>query len=301
MKKTFLLQVFMSYSLFLSAQNIGVGTTTPAEKLDVNGNMNINGQLKVNSDSGKASQVLMKNASNNLVWGDLSAYQNIVSFDCGNTAGATGSSNCSQNFTVPTGVTRILVECWGGGGGGCSLTGGAGGGYITCILTVIPGNTITFTTGAGGSYGTSSSAGIGGGNTSFSYGGFNYTATGGLGGYFGNPFASNVTSVNVQNGGYFASTAPNNFTGFNGQPGGYSKFSFNQVSATEFAKVVQYGDGGDAALLPNSGTKGGYRLSSPTYQQEVYASQTAVLPGGGGGADYNYGWSGKGGRVIIHY
>ena len=301
MKKIFLLQVFMGYTLFLSAQNIGVGTTTPSEKLDVNGNMNISGQLKVNSDSGKASQVLMKNASNNLVWGDLSAYQNMVSFDCGDIAATVGISNCSQNFTVPAGVTRILVECWGGGGGGCSLTSGAGGGYITCILTVNPGNTITFTIGAGGSYGTYNSRAIAGGTTSFSYGGFNYAATGGLGGYYGDPFSSNVTFQNVQQGGYFSSNAPNNFTGFNGQPGGYSKFSFNQVSATEFAKVVQYGDGGDAALLPNSGAKGGYRLLSATYEQVVYASQNGILPGGGGAADYGYGWSGKGGRVIIHY
>jgi hypothetical protein len=298
--------LFLYTSLFFvittRAQNVGIGTNTPVEKLDVNGNLNIRSQLKLNGDSGKVNQVLMKNTSNNLVWGDLSQYTNIAVFDCPNIASSAGASNCSQGWTVPTGVTRVLIECWGGGGGGCSMGAGGGGGYISCILTTVPGNLITFTIGAGGVYGTSSTYGILGGNTSFSYGGANYAANGGAGGNYGDPFATNVLSVSVANGGSYSSTSGTyNFLGFYGQPGGYSKLSFMQTGATEFAKVVQYGDGGDAAMLPGSGGKGGYRISSATYLETSYAVQQAPLPGGGGAADYGFGWSGRGGRVIIHW
>lgn len=297
--------LLISFSFFghaLMAQNVGVGTTTPSEKLDVNGNINLNGQLKVNTDSGKANQVLMKNSSNSLIWGDLSQFKDQVVFDCGNFAAAAGTGNCSQGWTVPTGVTRILVECWGGGGGGCSLSGGGGGGYISTLLTVTPGNLITFTIGAGGVYGTNNTNGIVGGTTSFSYSGFAYNAGGGAGGSYGDPFTFSVSQVSVPPGGNFSSTAPvGSYMGFQGQPGGYSKLKFTQTGASEFAHVVEYGDGGDAAMMPNSGGKGGYRIISATYNYTAYAVQLAPYPGGGGSADYGAGWTGKGGRVIVHY
>ena len=46
----------------VSAQttNVGIGTTNPAEKLDVNGNINLNGTIKVNGQDGQAGQVLMR-------------------------------------------------------------------------------------------------------------------------------------------------------------------------------------------------------------------------------------------------
>ncbi|MBI3314897.1 MAG: hypothetical protein HYZ86_02990, partial [Candidatus Omnitrophica bacterium] len=69
--------------------------------------------------------------------------------------------NASGSFTVPTGITRIMVEVWGGGGtGGAnsspyeSAGGGGGGGYGKQIFTVTPGNVYTVT--VGGTGGTSS-------------------------------------------------------------------------------------------------------------------------------------------------
>lgn len=67
----------------------------------------------------------------------------------------------SQNFTVPFGVTEIMVYCQGGGGGGASGgggnsgTGGAGAGggvgdYQFGIRTVSPGDTLMITVGMGG-------------------------------------------------------------------------------------------------------------------------------------------------------
>jgi hypothetical protein len=61
-------------------------------------------------------------------------------------------------FTVPLGVTHILVELWGAGGGGGSTQGfegtasggGGSGGYIRSVLAVSPGATYNVIVGAGG-------------------------------------------------------------------------------------------------------------------------------------------------------
>jgi hypothetical protein len=305
MKKLLFFTISLFFLANLIAQNVGIGTTTPTEKLDVNGNANFRNQIKINADSGKANQVLMKNSTNNLVWGDIAEYKSMVVFDCQQTASTAGTSNCTQTWTVPASVTKILIECWGGGGGDSSLTGGGGGGYITAILTVTPLNTIAFTIGAGGTYGNSTSvpvqSGTIGGTTNFPYAGISYSATGGLGGVAGDLFTLNSTSASQIVGGGFFSNAGNNFLGFSGQPAGYSRVSYVQVTATEFGKVVQYGDGGDAAMQPSSGSHGGYRFVSTSTLQTYYATPNGILPGGGGGADYSDGYPGRGGRVIIRW
>jgi hypothetical protein len=64
--------------------------------------------------------------------------------------------NASGTFTVPTGITSVIVECWAGGAGGApdgALNGGNGGGggaYSRSTLTVVGGNSYTVTVGAGG-------------------------------------------------------------------------------------------------------------------------------------------------------
>jgi hypothetical protein len=61
----------------------------------------------------------------------------------------------SGTFTVPAGITSIIVECWGAGGAGGGTTsnsqngggGGAGGAYAKKTLTVVPGTNYTVTVG----------------------------------------------------------------------------------------------------------------------------------------------------------
>ena len=300
MKKTILLYGFLHLFLFSISQNVGVGTATPTEKLYVNGNLNIAGQLKVNGSQGTTGQVLRKDASNNPVWGDISEFKNMMIFDCTNIAFTAGNSNCSNMWAVPAGVTTIFVECWGGGGGGGRVTGGGGGGYIAARLTVTPATSATLTIGAGGNYAGASANGIYGGNTSFVIGGVTLGATGGSGGLFNDPQNFVFTGQN-EGGGFVASGISNNFIGFKGQPGGISRLSYVQVSTTEFAKVIHFGDGGDAAMQPNSGAKGGYKMDASANQQSIFATGSATMPGGGGGADHSGGFYGLGGRIIIRW
>ena len=87
-------------------------------------------------------------------------------------------------FTVPSGITHILVEMWGAGGGGGGAwrfptqtynqtagAGGGGGAYTRAVVTVIPGETYNIVVGVGGSGGTSTynpgqaPAGVAGGDS----------------------------------------------------------------------------------------------------------------------------------------
>lgn len=91
-------------------------------------------------------------------------------------------------FTVPAGVTSIMVEVRGGGGGGGSGNGttstgqgGSGGGYGKDVFTVVPGTNYAVTVGTGGSGAGSTSCLVGspGGTSSF---GALISASGGGGG-----------------------------------------------------------------------------------------------------------------------
>lgn len=94
-------------SIYAFSQNVGIGNTNPGERLDVNGNINLNGTIKTNGVDGSSGQVLMKDNNGNLVWGDMSEFWNL----------ATSIAAGAGIWTVPTGVTRVWVEVWGGGGG----------------------------------------------------------------------------------------------------------------------------------------------------------------------------------------
>ena len=65
------------------------------------------------------------------------------------------------SFNVPTGVTSITVECWGGAGAGGGRSGsngqgggGGGGAYASKTISVTPLATINFVVGTGGTGGT---------------------------------------------------------------------------------------------------------------------------------------------------
>jgi hypothetical protein len=103
----------------------------------------------------------------------------------------------SGTWTVPNNITNITVTVFGGGGGGSrgdqtngfpvyQLPGknGGSGGFGIVQLSVIPGNSYSYTIGSGGT-GSNSGTGTNGGSTTF----LGLTATGGLGAYGSGSFS----------------------------------------------------------------------------------------------------------------
>jgi hypothetical protein len=130
-----------------SAGNVGIGTTTPSEKLDVNGNLRIENQgqlkfseLRVNGNhiatlsatssmvadinwtlpavKGEAGQVLMTNGLGNLDWTTIS--------------GGTGTGNVGTSTTP----TRGQIPYWTTSGANLELLGSVATGTIACSGTV---------------------------------------------------------------------------------------------------------------------------------------------------------------------
>ena len=69
MKKIILI-AFLCNAWMLSAQNVGIGTNTPSEKLDVVGNVEFSGSLEPGTVPGVSGQVLLSDGANNApYWG----------------------------------------------------------------------------------------------------------------------------------------------------------------------------------------------------------------------------------------
>ena len=151
---------------------------------------------------------------------------------------ATETSNAQQviltsgsSWTVPSNVSSITVECWGGGGGGggvaypnatsnCSAGGGGGGGaYAKAILSVNPGSTYNYTIGAGGSGGGSgANNGSIGGTTTFNTNSV-VAVGGGFGGKGNNGAAGPLLGVAGSGGSSALCTGDIKWSGGNGAAG----------------------------------------------------------------------------------
>lgn len=169
----------------------------------------------------------------------------------------------SQSWTNSFGVTRVLIELWGGGGaggsGGGANTGGCGGGggaYIRSIQTVTNNQICAFTVGGNTSWGSlSANAGSAGANGMVSGAGGTTSGTG-----------ANDETVGGQAGG----AAGTVIVGAGGSAG--------------------KGGGGGLPAISNAGGNPGGPGADPG-------------GGGGGGAGNGFGAGGAGGtgRVIIWY
>ena len=172
--------------------------------------------------------------------------------------------DASGNYTVPPGVTKIMIEIWGGGGAGGGTSGsgigGSGGGagaYGKEIFGVNAGNNIVVSVGAGGSGVVDANGTSGGGSSSNAL----ITASGGTGGLRGN----------------------------GGGGGGNSSAAFNIIGGT--------GSNGSNANFPGSGGSAGQGGSGAPG-----GGNAGTSPGGGGsgtGIDGTAGGNGANGRVVI--
>lgn len=161
-------------------------------------------------------------------------------------------SSGSGSWTIPSGVTSITVTVIGAGGGGSAGyntgygagSGGGSGGYQVSSISVVAGNSLSFSVGNGGAGGASNSAsGSAGGTSSVTYSATTVSATGGSG-------ASLTTGGS---GGAPSGTSGSSRAGSNdGYPGANSYY-------TALTGVSTYGTGGaynGGAVQP--GTSGRY-------------------------------------------
>ncbi len=212
-------------------------------------------------------------------------FQNVQSFPAG-----------TQVWIVPAGVTRILVEAWGGGQGGgkyrlsnnvvVGARGGNAGAYTRGFMTVTPGQSLTLTVGAGG------------------VGGVNDFASGD-----GQDTKVQSSTVSIQAyGGFNNGENRSNYYGFGGGlivgggRGTGATLSYGQKSATDYILLIKCGDGGTAYGAQAGGTGEQFALLNSTTLLYTTGGATAgSFPGGGGGAGYNFGKEGADGFLLLHW
>lgn len=302
MKKLLILFIALGFTKGVLSQNVGVGTNTPVQKLDVAGNINTTGNLMVNGVAGADGQVLTMNGST-MQWMDKSRFKNWAIYHTINVA----------TFTVPAGITEVLIEMWGAGGGGHSPGGGGGsGGYWVGLIPVTPGGTINLTVGAGGSAGATDVPAGNGGNTGFSCTGFNVSTEGGTGA--DTTFPGTTEFYNAGVGGDGMVTGPTLPVGFrnyflmNGNNGSSTEINFMETSPGIFAKFFKGGVGGVPPFSGQKSSTGTYFLNNPTgtdYRSSIIGVVGVEFGVGGtpivSGTSAPSGLPGGPGRIIIYY
>jgi hypothetical protein len=219
----------------------------------------------------------------------------------------------SDSYIVPTGVSSVTMEMWGGGGGGgggaASASGGAGGGagYVKATVAVLAGQTLNVYVGGGGDGGSYSSGGndAGGGGGGGGYSSVYRTGTplaitaggaggggarnglagggGGPGGCSGSGTACNGTAAGDGHGGSGATTGGGGAAGTGGSNNGTAGSSLTGGAGA---------DGRSSQGTDGSGASGGLASGGDGGQPNVNTTRSG---GGGGGAGYFGGGGGGSG------
>jgi hypothetical protein len=297
--------ILIALAIQTQAQNVGIGNTSPTEKLDVTGNINVTGTIKANGLDGTAGQILHNNGNGTLSWSDASSNSLHLKYarsrEYGGLYDNTPNSVSTYSYTVPPGVTKIWVEAWGGGSAATHLPatitnttaskGGDAGGFLSAILTVVPSEVLTLYVGNGGS-----------------------NVTGGGSSVFRN--TPSIISILQVGGGspffnYYLEVDPiTNISGFlkfvKGESGHVSTETYSQTSATNFVRTIVGGSGGSS--YPNqkggSGVTVTYNTSTNTFLSHLgITAGNGTIPGGGGGVGYGLISQGSGalGMIILHW
>jgi hypothetical protein len=244
--------------------------------------------------------------NNGIGWGYLGAgdsgFENFRAFR------SFGNFISYGTWTPPSGVTRFIVEAWGGGAGSeqfesttttIKCRGGGAGGYFRRLYTVTSG-AVSITVGDGGDgEGIYSVPGPvvpaeSGGSTIVRYQNANLVATGG-----------SERETTVDNRGDV--TDPyGDAIAYLGGSGEAATVSFAQRSPTEFLMLVKGGNGGTTYGVPigfgGQGSQFVFVIGNPNPVLFTgNTAQTGSFPGGGGGCAYSKGGTGAQGLVIIRW
>lgn len=227
-------------------------------------------------------------------------------------SGQVYSTQGSDTFTVPAGVTSLSVKLWGGGGGGAgggySASGGngGGGGYVSASVSVTPGEVLNIYVGGGGNGGAYNSAGNdaggggGGGGYSSIYrgstllaiaagggggGGSRYTLSGGNGGAGGGATGISGSTIGYGYGGSGGTQSAGGSGGANTSVNDGTNGSYLTGGNGADGRTSDGNDGSGIAGGLSSGGNGG-----------LANINTTRAAGGGGGSGYYGGGGGSGTR-----
>ncbi|MGO4818372.1 PA14 domain-containing protein [Flavobacterium sp. W22_SRS_FP1] len=204
---------------------------------------------------------------------------------------STKTFTSSGTFTVPSCVTSLTIQAWGGGASGGAKNrdargGGGGGGYVTNTYAVSEGDKIDFTVGVGGIItDAKQKPGVNGGDSSYNYLSL-VTAGGG-------------TITDEDKGG----------TGgpISGAYGAGSKSGGNGSDRVGNKDNEGGGGGGSGATASNANKQTGGALGGGDGGNKKSAGNNGTAPGGGGGgkggeiSEENQSGNGANGQVIITY
>ncbi len=288
-----------NYVVNLSPAPTAYNTGMIVNFIAANGNTTGTATLNVN---GLGAVPIKKQVNNNLITGDILAGQAVSVIYDGNNFQmlsqlgtiATGGGgikgmqifNTSTSWTVPSGVTAVIAEAWGGGGGGggggaynINSGGGGGGGgsgaYGKMAITgLLPGASIPIVVGTGGTGGAAGAQGI--------------TAPDGVAG--GN---SSVNGVIIAYGGAPGKGGGSGGNGYNGSVG--SGGSGGGINSLAFG------------VTGNSGSSGTIGGTGPAGTAVNYFQMLNLGAGGTGGkggtssSPATAGSNGSSGLIIIYY
>jgi hypothetical protein len=122
----------VTHNLTLESGNVGIGTTSPSYKLDVNGTMNITSGLRANGSSGSNGQVLTSSGGGAMTWSTVSSGSSF-SGDIADYITHTSDSDTKFGFSAndtfvinTSGAVRFLVNSAGEGTIGQNTVMGSG-------------------------------------------------------------------------------------------------------------------------------------------------------------------------------